>query len=142
MGNSTNHIDVFLNFTADGYTNDHHANETTNQNSNILSHTAFTALLVSAGVATNASLAKPFGELNQVPLLSGALHFAESGILTLGIFSGSAGLAGLAGLIGWVRGLAGAGTLLVSLAFGGLFVKEWCMSIGRDGRQRIEKKTE
>jgi hypothetical protein len=98
------------------------------------------SILISSGLATSPSLQKQLAPLNQVPLISGALHLVESVLFSAGLLTVSTGLVSLAGVLAYARGLAGLTTLLVTGAFGGLFLKEWAQSIGRDGRQRIEKK--
>ncbi|KAJ3218546.1 hypothetical protein HDU67_005105 [Dinochytrium kinnereticum] len=106
----------------------------------ILSFAGVSAILINEGVKVAGDAAKAFTSANQVPLASAALHVVETVIILLAINSHSASLASLGGLISYVRGLTAVANFLALLVALPFLVQSWSKSIGRDGRQKIEKK--
>ncbi|KAI8846314.1 hypothetical protein BC829DRAFT_419296 [Chytridium lagenaria] len=106
----------------------------------IASYAAISAILINEGVKVAGDQAKTFTSANQIPLASAALHVVETLVLLLAVNSQSASIAAFAGLISYTRSIAAIGNFLALLAAAPFLAQSWSTSIGRDGRQKIEKK--
>ncbi|KAI8837484.1 hypothetical protein BJ741DRAFT_603608 [Chytriomyces cf. hyalinus JEL632] len=76
---------------------------------------------------------------NQLPFINGALHLAEAALVTVGLLTVSDELSALASTVSGARSAIAIATLVLGALATGQFLWVWCKSIGRDGRQKIEK---
>ncbi|KAJ3238288.1 hypothetical protein HDU81_008112 [Chytriomyces hyalinus] len=82
--------------------------------------------------------AKP---INQFPVVNGAIHFVEAVLVTAALLTAASGdeFAALASVISNSRSVVAVVTLVLGAVATAQFLWVWCKSIGRDGRQKIEK---
>ncbi|KAJ3403250.1 hypothetical protein CcCBS67573_g06747 [Chytriomyces confervae] len=76
---------------------------------------------------------------NQLPFINGAMHLAEAALVTVGLLTVSDELSALASTVSGARSAIAIATLVLGALATGQFLWVWCKSIGRDGRQKIEK---
>ncbi|KAJ3024819.1 UNVERIFIED_CONTAM: hypothetical protein HDU68_007762 [Siphonaria sp. JEL0065] len=83
---------------------------------------------------------KSFLVVNQLPMINALQHTLEAAFFTAAILTNTVDFAGFAGTISQMRSITALGCLVLTALASLQFLRVWVKSIGRDGRQKIEKK--
>ncbi|KAI8608975.1 hypothetical protein BC830DRAFT_1173945 [Chytriomyces sp. MP71] len=106
----------------------------------ILTYAFLGSAVISWAAESLGKAGEGFKNANVLPIINGALHAVEAVTLTFGILTVSDELAASAASIAGARYYMAIVTLLLGAAASAQFLWVWIKSIGRDGRQKIEKK--
>ncbi|KAI9348071.1 hypothetical protein BDR26DRAFT_931150 [Obelidium mucronatum] len=83
---------------------------------------------------------KSFLIINQLPAFNAVQHIGEAVLFTAAILTQNAEFAAYAGTISQMRSIMSLGCVVLTAIASAQFLRVWIKSIGRDGRQKIEKK--
>ncbi|KAJ3253925.1 hypothetical protein HDU77_004315 [Chytriomyces hyalinus] len=105
----------------------------------IFSYAFLGSAMVSWACESLGSAGQGFKPINQFPIINGAIHFVEAVLVTVALLTASDEVSALASMVADSRCVVAVVTLVLGAVATGQFLWVWCKSIGRDGRQKIEK---
>ncbi|KAJ3077328.1 hypothetical protein HDU98_004290 [Podochytrium sp. JEL0797] len=110
---------------------------------NLISISSFSFLgssVISWAVESVGKAGENFLVVNQLPVVNGVQHMVEAVLFTAAILTSNSEFARLAGMLSQMRSIIAIGSLIITSVAAVQFLGVWFKSIGRDGRQKIEKK--